>query len=70
MAYIPSPAEPTGVDQLDAWFDETAARMPSIAATVFSIHRRTTPRYSVSSTSSIFREQNDPPTRAARNRMT
>ena len=63
---VPSPAEPTGVDQLEAWFDDTAVRVPSIAAAVFWIHRRTTPRYSVSSASSIFREQNDLPTRAAR----
>ena len=64
---IPSPAEPTGVDQQEAWFDDTAVLVPSIAAAVFWIHRPTTPRYSVLSTSSIFRERNDLPTRAARN---
>ena len=64
---IPSPAEPTGVDQLEAWFDDTTVRVISIAAAVFWIHRHTTPRYSFSSASSIFREQNDLPTRAARN---
>ena len=41
--------------------------MPSTAAAIFWTHHRTTPRYSVSSTSSIFQEQNDPPTRATRN---
>ena len=65
---IPSPTEPTGVYRLEAWFDDTTVRVISIAAAVFWIHRPTTPRIlSPHATSSIFREQNDLPTRAARN---